>query len=121
MRLSIDLDKTLCKLKTQDESYLDVLPMPDAVEVMRFFKSQGYYLIIHTARGMATYNGNVGLINIHRVPDIITWLNKWNIPFDEIVVGKPHCDYFIDDKSVHFNTWLDVKYKILDEEKIKNT
>lgn len=117
LTLSIDLDKTLCTLKTPEQTYLDVTPLPGAVEAMQSFKNAGMYLIINTARGMATFSGNVGLINKHRVPEIIEWLNKNKIPFDEIVVGKPHCDFFIDDKNIEFkNNWNEIESKILKEQ-----
>lgn len=114
--LAIDLDQTLCELKKPHESYLDVLPLPGAVETMQFLKAKGYELIIFTARGQVSCNGNIGLINKERLPDMITWLNKWNIPFDSIVVGKPHVMFFIDDKNIEFKSWEGVKNRILEEE-----
>lgn len=56
-----------------------------------------------TARNMRTYEGNIGKINIHTLPIIIDWLNKHNVPFDEIIVGKPWCGnegFYVDDRAV---------------------
>ena len=52
---------------------------------------------------MRTYEGNVGKINIHTLPVIIKWLEEHNIPYDEIIVGKPWCGFegfYVDDKAV---------------------
>lgn len=118
LRLAIDLDKTLCFLKKPNEEYIDVLPLPNAVETMKAFKERGYYLIVFTARGMATCDGKIGLINKVRVPVMVEWLNKHEIPFDEIVIGKPHCDFFIDDKNIEFkNNWPEIRERLLKEEK----
>lgn len=114
--LCIDLDQTLCALKKPNESYLDVLPLPGAIEAMQKLKEEGFYLVINTGRGTRTYNHNIGLINIHRVPEINLWLKKHNIPYDEIIVGKRDCLYFIDDKNIEFkNNWNEIVHKIVSE------
>ncbi|KZZ68263.1 capsular biosynthesis protein, partial [Oleiphilus sp. HI0130] len=72
-------------------------------EKIREYKAQGFDIVISTARNMRTYEGNVGKINVHTLPVIMAWLDKHNIPYDEIIVGKPWCGYegfYVDDKSV---------------------
>jgi len=64
----------------------------------------GHYIIIYTARNMETYQGNMGKITAYQVPIIIEWLRTWKIPFDEVIVGKPLADFYIDDKAVEFRT-----------------
>ena len=44
------------------------------------------------------------------------WLNKWNIPFDELLFAKPHVDYFIDDKGYRFENWADTYTFLLTKE-----
>lgn len=100
-RLIMDLDGTI----TSGESgnYSDAKPRADVVEKIREYKAQGFDIVISTARNMRTYEGNVGKINVHTLPVIIQWLDKHNIPYDEIIVGKPWCGYegfYVDDKSV---------------------
>lgn len=100
-RLIMDLDGTI----TSGESgnYSTATPQADVVEKMREYKAQGFDIVISTARNMRTYEGNVGKINVHTLPVIIEWLDKHNIPYDEIIVGKPWCGYegfYVDDKSV---------------------
>ncbi len=42
---------------------------------------------------MRTYEGNVGKINVNTLPIIIDWLERHNVPYDEIYVGKPWCGH----------------------------
>ncbi|MGL5471486.1 MAG: capsular biosynthesis protein, partial [Shewanella sp.] len=63
----------------------------------------GFSITISTARNMRTYDGNVGKINIHTLPIITEWLAKHQVPYDEILVGKPWCGkegFYIDDRAV---------------------
>lgn len=67
------------------------------------YKELGYTITIFTARNMNTFSGNIGKINVHTMPVIIDWLNRNNIPYDEIIVGKPWCGtngFYVDDKAI---------------------
>jgi capsule biosynthesis phosphatase len=101
--LIIDLDGTLCHLKRENEGYQDVLPVYEVIEKMHEWKKNGFKIIIYTARNMRTFNGNLGLINVHTATIIIEWLDKHNVPYDEILYGKPwpgHRGYYIDDRAI---------------------
>lgn len=102
MRLCFDLDGTICKTKKSDQSYEDVEPIPGMVEFLQQLHNDGHYIIIMTARNMATLNNNLGKIIAIQSPIVINWLQKYNIPYDELIFGKPNADYFIDDKGVKF-------------------
>jgi capsule biosynthesis phosphatase len=100
-RLIVDLDGTLTKLDTND--YESVSPQLDVIESLILYKELGFDIVIATARNMRTYEGNVGKINIHTLPVITAWLDRHNVPYDEIIVGKPWCGeegFYIDDKAV---------------------
>ena len=52
---------------------------------------------------MRTYQGNVGKIAAHTLPVIIAWLQRHDIPYDEIYVGKPWCGmegFYVDDRAI---------------------
>ncbi|NRF32494.1 HAD hydrolase family protein [Vibrio coralliilyticus] len=100
-KLVVDLDGTLTQANTSD--YRNVLPRLDVIEQVRNYKNQGFEIVIATARNMRTYEGNVGKINIHTLPIITKWLDKHDVPYDEIIVGKPWCGhegFYIDDRAV---------------------
>lgn len=101
-RLVIDLDDTLT-INDSSRSYSDKLPNLALVERLREYKSEGYEIIVQTARNVRTYEGNIGKINAHTLPVIIEWLKRHNVPFDEVYVGKPWCGtegFYVDDRAV---------------------
>ena len=104
-RFCFDLDGTLCYTKKKDEEYIDVKPIPGAIETLQQLKEQGHYIIIMTARNMLTYNNNLGKIIAHQAPIVIEWLNKHRIPYDELHFGKPLADFYVDDKAVKLENW----------------
>jgi capsule biosynthesis phosphatase len=114
MRVVFDLDGVVCELKKPSESYSNVIPKNDVIEKMREMKDEGHYLIIHTGRHMRTCNGNVSKV-IEKIGKITEdWLQKWNVPYDELVFGKPYADIYVDDLGIEFST----KEKL--DEKIKS-
>ena len=108
LRIAVDLDGTISENKKPGQSYEDVKPLPNAVGVLNRLRDEGYYIVIYTARNMATYNNNLGQIIAHQAPLVSKWLTDYNIPHDELVFGKPNVDYFIDDKSITFTDWNDI-------------
>ena len=111
-KLIIDLDGTLTLANTSN--YNDVLPNTELIETLKKYKSDGFQIIISTARNMRTYEGNVGKINIHTLPTIIEWLDKHNVPYDEIIVGKPWCGtdgFYIDDKAIRPSEFISMSYE----------
>lgn len=122
-RLIMDLDGTI----TSGESgnYSEATPQAEVVEKMREYKAQGFDIVISTARNMRTYEGNVGKINVHTLPVIIDWLETHDIPYDEIIVGKPWCGFegfYVDDKSVRPSEFTSMSLEeinvLLAEEKV---
>lgn len=101
-RIVIDLDNTLT-IDEEGADYLSKAPNLTVIEKLREYKLLGYTISIHTSRNMRTYSGNVGLINLHTLPVIIQWLDKHNVPYDEIFVGKPWCGqngFYVDDRAL---------------------
>lgn len=100
-RLIVDLDGTLTQADTSD--YKKVKPRLDVIEKLKEYHLDGFEIVISTARNMRTFEGNIGKINIYTLPVIVEWLEKYNIPYDEIIVGKPWCGhdgFYIDDRAI---------------------
>ncbi|AEF05284.1 HAD hydrolase family protein [Alteromonas naphthalenivorans] len=111
-RLVVDLDGTLTLANTSD--YCNVLPNKPLIEVLRKYKNDGFTIVIATARNMRTFKGDIGLINVKTLPLIIDWLNRHNIPYDEIIVGKPWCGFegfYIDDKAIRPSEFISMNYQ----------
>ncbi|SKA23471.1 HAD hydrolase family protein [Photobacterium toruni] len=121
-KLIVDLDGTITLANTND--YENVAPNLEVIAQLQHYHNQGFTITISTARNMRTYNGNVGQINIHTLPIITTWLKKHQVPYDEILVGKPWCGhegFYIDDKAIRPSEFtslsLDEINALLDKEK----
>ena len=100
-RLIVDLDNTISYTIKGD--YVNSKPIEQTINMLRKYHNDGWEIVINSSRNMRTYDANVGKINIYTLPNIISWLNKYNVPYDEIIVGKPWCGYdgfYIDDKAV---------------------
>lgn len=100
MIFAFDLDGVICQFKTEGETYADVQPFPEAVQVLQSLKNEGHTIILYTARHMKTCNGNSGKILAKQGKILFDWLAKYNIPYDELWWSKPYADLTIDD-SVH--------------------
>lgn len=119
MKIVIDLDGTLCSLRKSGQDYSQVTPNDGAVEYVKSLKEKGHYIIIQTARHMETCGSNVWLINARVGKKTLDWLEKYDIPYDEIFFGKPNADIYIDDKADIYYGWNDKKSLLdYDEKKI---
>lgn len=113
-----DIDGTICPIKKKDEKYEDLIPYPEMVEKIREYKSKGAKITLFTSRNMNTYKGNIGLINANTAKIIINWLDKWDIPYDEIIYGKPwpgHNGFYVDDRTIRPNEFLNMTVDELNE------
>ncbi len=99
----MDIDGTLCETKKEGQQYIDVLPKENILKKLREYKESGFYIILQSARQMRTFEGNVGRINAVTGKELFAWLEKFDIPFDEIYLGKPWCGhqgFYVDDKAI---------------------
>lgn len=105
MRIVIDIDGTICPIRREDQSYADLKPFPGAVQQIQVLKDAGHYIILQTARNMATQQSNVGKVlkNIGKVT--LDWLEAHRVPYDEIYFGKPNAHIYIDDRAFRFHNW----------------
>ncbi len=113
MRIAVDVDLTLCE-ERGDLEYIDVPPKLGAVAAMQKLKNAGHEIIIYTARGMGSFKGDLGLIYAKTLPVLEEWLNKHDIPYDDIVCGKILYDVLIDDKAMTFkDNWDEISDKLV--------
>jgi capsule biosynthesis phosphatase len=125
-RLIVDLDDTISI--TSEGDYINSTPIVEIINKLKEYKNEGFDIVINSSRNMRTYETNLGKINIYTLPNIIDWLRKYDVPFDEVYVGKPWCGFdgfYIDDKSIRPSEFLKHSYEeivdILKKEKSKVT
>lgn len=109
--IAVDFDGTLC-----DWCYPEVGKIkPGAKEALQRFRELGYRIIIWSCRTCDYFpeifapNGLLPPEQRRVFQEMKAWLDDHQIPYDEIDLGrmgKPMCDYYIDDKAVRFeNNW----------------
>jgi capsule biosynthesis phosphatase len=105
MRICLDLDGVVCRLKQPGETYATVQPVPRAIEKLRALRAAGHTIILMTARHMKTCEGNPGMA-VARIGQItLDWLARHEVEYDEIHFGKPWADIYIDDNAFRFSSW----------------
>lgn len=113
-----DIDGTLCPIKKKEEEYIDLVPYREMLDKLREYKEGGAKIVLFTSRNMNSYNGNIGLINANTAKVLLKWLEKWEIPYDEIIYGKPwpgHKGFYVDDRTVRPDEFLKYSVDELDE------
>lgn len=113
-----DIDGTLCPIKKKEEEYIDLVPYPEMIGKLREYKEGGAKIVLFTSRNMNSYGGNIGLINANTAKVLLKWLDKWEIPYDEIIYGKPwpgHKGFYVDDRTVRPDEFLKYSVDELDE------
>lgn len=113
----VDIDGTLCPIKKNNEKYEELVPYKNILEKLRYYKKNGAKIILYTSRNMNSYNGNIGIINKNTAKILLAWLDKWDIPYDEIIYGKPwpgHKGFYVDDRTVRPDEFLNYTIDELD-------
>jgi quercetin dioxygenase-like cupin family protein len=99
----IDLDNTLCI--TTNSEYMISEPIQERIDYINRLKSEGNHITIWTARG-ATSGIDHEILTRKQLTD-------WNIQYDELLMGKPHYDVYLDDKSFNIDTFYPVPGELL--------
>lgn len=109
--LVVDIDGTICDIKKSGQSYSELIPKQAMLDKLREYQQKGYRILLFTSRNMNTYNNNIGQINKHTAPILLDWLEKWNVPYDEILFGKPwprRNGFYIDDRTVRPDEFINM-------------
>ncbi|MDZ5650605.1 capsular biosynthesis protein [Nitrospirillum sp. BR 11828] len=115
--LVVDVDGTLCPIKVAGQSYADIPPEPLLVGRLRELAAEGWRIILHSARGMRTHDGNLGTINLDTLPTLLDWLKRHEVPYHEVHMGKPwpgDNGFYIDDRAVRPREFLERSLAELD-------
>lgn len=111
-RIIMDLDETICS--TQAGNYAESTPNLAVIQKLRDYKALGFEIVISTSRNMRTYSGNIGKITANTLPIVMSWLNRHEVPYDEIYIGKPWCGhegFYVDDRSIRPDEFAKLSYE----------
>lgn len=112
-RIVIDLDGTLARIDPQTP-YEAREPEPGVVETLRRYAAEGFEIVIHSSRNMRTHNNSIGKINALTLPVIVEWLDRHQIPYHEIIVGKPWCGtegFYVDDRAIRPSEFVSLSFE----------
>ena len=91
-----DIDDTICK--TSGTDYANSVPIYSRIEKINELKKEGNIIIFFTARGF------VSKINFFELTT--KQLDEWGVLYDELYMGKPNADYYIDDQIKDIFGWF---------------
>ena len=105
MRIVFDLDETICVHRDRD--YEHAAPVSRVISRMVELKRNrpDCEIVIHTARGMKSCNGDAAAADKKNRAVTETWLKRHGVPYDSLVFGKPFADAYVDDKAVSREEW----------------
>lgn len=115
-KIVIDLDDTISV--TTGGKYTESIPNLLVVNKLREYKELGYEIVIYSSRNMRTYNCNIGEINVHTLPIVLDFLKKYDIPYDQVIMGKPWAGYdgfYVDDKAIRPSEFVHMTEKEVKE------
>lgn len=115
-RLVVDIDNTVTV--TEHGDYVNSKAVQPTIDMLKKYKEEGFEIVMFSSRNMRTYESNVGKINIYTLPNILEWLKKHDVPFDEIIMGKPWCGFdgfYIDDSTVRPSEFHSMSFEEITE------
>lgn len=94
MKIYVDLDETLAIYdKNKEREYENALPHIVNINKINKLYDKGHEIYVWTARGTVTKINHYNLTK--------TQLNRWNVKYTDLIMGKPSYDIYIDDKSIN--------------------
>lgn len=75
-------------------AYEKCIPIPTGIDLLRELKARGYRIVLHTARWESDREKTA------------RWMADNGVEYDELIMGKPSAEMYIDDKGYHFREEL---------------
>ncbi len=86
----VDIDGVICT--NTNGAYTQAEPIRENIKKVNQLFERGHTIILWTARG--------SLSGIDWSQETKAQMEKWGVKHTELRLGKPHYDYWIDDKAV---------------------
>lgn len=109
-----DVDNTI--LVTQNRDYANSQPKMEVIRGMRALKEAGWFIYLHTARGMGRSNGDIESVREEVIDEIEGFCRKFEVPYDAIQVGKPWGVLYVDDLGMRPEEFAAQYKKLLEVE-----
>jgi len=111
----MDIDDTICT--TYNGDYVNAVPNHDMITKIKLYKDSGFQIVLFTARNMRSFDGDIEKITEHTVPVLEAWLTKYNVQYDQLMIGKPWAKegFYVDDKAIRPREFVTSTYEELKE------
>ena len=96
MHYCFDIDGTICN--NTNGKYAEAVPRPSVIARVNELFEAGHTIKLFTARGSTS-----GL-DWRELTE--SQLAEWDVHYHELIMGKPHADIYVDDKSIHPVDWM---------------
>ena len=107
-----DLDGVICK--TRGNKYSKAKPNFKAIKLINKLYFQGSIVKIFTSRHMTKFKGNVAKVKKFGYLKTKKQLKRWQIKYNQLIMGKPSYDFFVDDKAIGFKkNWIKLLKKVI--------
>lgn len=122
LRICFDVDGVLAVINGE---YANRMIFRQTADIIQKLKDAGHTICIQTARYMFKRNGNQQEADEHGRLELVAWLEKHHIPYDELYFGKVPADIYVDDRgcrveaSKYMEDWENNFAPILEASKIK--
>ena len=97
--ICFDLDGVVFS-RSKSNDYSQSLPNFGVIKLIRELHNQGHNIIFCTARGSKT--------DLDWTEETKKQLTKWDIPYDQLLFGKPAADFYVDDRHISLNELQDL-------------
>ncbi len=104
----VDVDGTI--LTTEGRDYDNSQPIVPVIEGLRALKADGWHIVLFTARGQGRSGNNIETVREDVTREITTFCEKHDVPYDELILGKPWARLYIDDRGLRPEEFA-AKYK----------
>ena len=100
MKYVVDIDGTICFPGEGDAVYTHARPRTDRISRINQLYIEGHEVYYFTARGMGRYNNDRQKAYDEFYEFTKKQLCGWGCMFNDLYLGKPSGDIYIDDKGV---------------------
>ena len=107
MTYVIDIDGTICS--NTNGNYQNAKPIVDRIEIINKLYDEGNEIIFLTARGMGR-SGNSAAFAEKAFRELTEkQLQEWGVKYNQLFLGKPSGDIYVDDKGIKDENFFNTK------------
>ena len=83
------------------DKYKHCYPIQKNIDIINKLYDLGHRIILFTARGMTTFNGNIPKVYLELFSLTAEQMRTFGVKHHQLYMGKPHYDLIIDDKALN--------------------